>query len=231
MILITRHQDEAWQTVELLQARGYETHVDSQLDIQPQDAGDLPDALQAALFTSMNAVGFVDPVMMSQVPKTLVVGKATAERAMARSFHNVEYAHGNVESLLELCKKELRPEDGPVVHFCGDVTRGNLVERLKLLGLDAHERVVYKSVAKMHLDLGTIELLKGHKITSALFFSPRTAKVFMENLNRHGLGPCVKTLTAFCLSQAVAEPLRNEGWGRVCVSRRPEQEALLDLLD
>ncbi len=62
-----------------------------------------------------------------------------------------------------------------------------------------------------------------------LFFSPRTAESFASLCARDGLSERCRTLTAFCLSPAVAEAAALP-WRAVRIAARPDQESLLELL-
>jgi len=60
-----------------------------------------------------------------------------------------------------------------------------------------------------------------------MLFSPRTARLFAalaEGLPTEGL-------TAFCISPVTAEALSSMSFGRVMVAERPNQQAMLALLE
>lgn len=230
MILITRPFREAEETANLCHDQGWATIIDSQMHIECVTHLPLNLPIQAALFTSANGVMCSSDSLKNYAARALVVGDSTAQVAKQRGFSEVLSAQGDVDDLLELCRKHLDPEAGPVIHFRGEIAHGDLVGLLKADGFDAQERVVYRAVAKLHLDPPTIEALKRNEITSALFFSARTARVFLQNLKRHGLESSLKSMTAYCISPAVAAQICGAEWDAIIVSPKPDQRTLLDLI-
>lgn len=230
MILLTRPADEAKLTADLLQARGYKTFTDPMLLIEAIPNNEPIGHPQAVLFTSANGVRCAPIDLLEHCDQVFTVGDATAHEARSRGFKDVRNAQGNADDLLALCISRLDPAQGPLIHYVGDVSRGNLVERLKNKGFQAEERIVYKSNAVDNLNPETQVFLTNGKITSALFFSPRTAKVFMQNLERHGLQDCLSKVAAYCLSASVAEELKQGSWAEVRIAQKPDQDSLLELI-
>ena len=61
-----------------------------------------------------------------------------------------------------------------------------------------------------------------------LLMSVKTSERFLSLLDHHGLDG--RWLTALCLSEAVAAPLRPRGWGEISVARTPELTSMLELI-
>ena len=72
--------------------------------------------------------------------------------------------------------------------------------------------------------------LSKHKIDVVLFFSPRTATTFATLLEKACLRENIGMLSAACLSEEVAKPIRNLGWHKVVVAKTSEQRALVRAL-
>jgi uroporphyrinogen-III synthase len=231
MILVTRPEPEAGSTIALLHAMGKQSLWEPMLVIDPIKTQPKIDSFQVAFFTSGNGVKFVAGDIVEAQPQVLVVGDATANLAKARGFKNVLSAGGNVDDLYELALKVLCPQTDKLIHFCGKTRYGDLVSRLVNQGFDAEERLVYRTRARRTLTKKTKNYLQQGDVRSALFFSPRTATVFMKNLNKYGLTHVVSHMTAFCISPAVAEQLQKFGWGKIVVAKYPTQNALLDLIN
>jgi uroporphyrinogen-III synthase len=229
MILITRPLPEAQTTAELLQAKGFQTIVEPMLVVEPVVPTTLPEDYNVALFTSGNGVRYVPEDVVRKQPMVLTVGDASAELAKARGFKQVHSAGGDVDALFELCTKMLDPQLHKIIHFAGVISYGALVERLLVEGFQADERLIYEAHAREELGQDTIRHIKQGSIRSALFFSPRTAKVFMKNFKAHGLMQNLSHMTAYCISSAVADQL-GASWGRVVIADEPNQEAVINLI-
>ena len=226
MILVTRPQPEAETTADFLQAKGYEVLVDSMLIVEQVICPVLVESPQAVLFTSANGIRFGEQICDT----ALTVGSATAAAVRLKGYKRVLNAQGNVDDLFELCVSSLKPTDGPLVHFTGEPNSGNLVERLKEKGFQAEESIVYRALANHSLSDATQRNLLNGNIRSALFFSPRTATVFMHNLERYDLMQSLSRVTACCISETVADQLRGGPWAEIRIAVRPNQDSVLELI-
>jgi uroporphyrinogen-III synthase len=65
----------------------------------------------------------------------------------------------------------------------------------------------------------------------ALFFSPRTAAIFVKLADIAGVAECCRTITAVAISEAADEVLAALTWRDRRVAERPNQSALLNMLD
>lgn len=226
MILVTRPVVQTNETAEILRGQGHEVLCEPMLEIVPVGQGFVGD-LQAILLTSVNAVEFLPEGQ----PLVLAVGDKTAQAACDAGFAYVHSAGGCVDDLHELALKMLKPDLGPIMHFCGQDVTGDLVEKLQTQGFKAERHVVYSAQGVENLTKSLQTHLKQGDVRSALFFSPRTATVFMQNLNRAGLMSAINDVTAVCMSSAVAEPLSAGDWKKILIAEHPSQDALLNLID
>jgi uroporphyrinogen-III synthase len=64
-----------------------------------------------------------------------------------------------------------------------------------------------------------------------LFFSPRTAAIFVRLANIAGVVPYCRTITALAISADADTVLAGLPWRNRLVSETPNQPALLDALD
>ncbi len=67
-------------------------------------------------------------------------------------------------------------------------------------------------------------------LDGVLVYSPRTGRVLLDLASEAGLFPALAGVTHYCLSEAVAAPLRAAGLSRVLVAGRPDEDAMLGLL-
>ena len=86
---------------------------------------------------------------------------------------------------------------------------------------------LYEAVAVPALSSPARLALEAQTLAGVALFSPRTACLFAKLVRESGLDPTVRVLTAFCLSQAVAEAAAILSWQRVSVAAAPRQESLV----
>ena len=160
----------------------------------------------------------------------LAVGDATAARARAEGFAAVASAGGDAADLARLAADRLDPRKGRLLHVCGSAVAGDLAGDLRARGFAIERAILYEARPVAALSPAAVEAIGSGMIDFALFFSPRTAAIFVRLANGAGVGRCCAGI-ALCRS-APRPTLRSQhcpgasGGSR----RRPDQPALLDAL-
>ena len=187
--------------------------------------------MQAILCTSANGVRALARLTGERGLAALAVGDATASRARAEGFTNVASAGGG-------CRRSRPPRgrdgfarrSGRLLHVAGDVVAGDLVGALREQGFTIERSVLYDARPVAALSESRCALCAAAMIDFALFFSPRTATIFV------GLATCaelavLRKITALSISPAADAALSELPWRNRLVADRPNQAALIDQLD
>lgn len=187
--------------------------------------------VQAVLFTSANGVRAFAALTSERDIPVYAVGERTGAVAEENRFYNVESAGGNVEALAALVEQRCKPTDGVLLHPAGTAVAGDLGGTLGAAGFAVRRAVVYEA----HQATGfsgeiRMALLDG-EVDMVMFFSPRTAKTFVDLAVAEGLEPACERLEALCLSEPVAKAADPIMWRRVMVAPQPTQDSLLATLD
>lgn len=230
--LVTRPQQDATSLVAALEKRGVETFICPMLYITIMT--DVPvdlSGVQAVLFTSANGVrAFAALTSLRDIP-IFAVGDRTGATAEENRFLHVESAGGDVDTLAELVLRRCKPTDGVILHPAGTAVAGDIAGRLGAAGFAVRRIVIYEArQAEGFSGEIRMALLDG-EVDLVLFFSPRTAKTFVDLAKAEGLEPACEKLEAFCLSEAVAAAADPIMWRRVMVAQTPTQDSLLATLD
>ena len=180
----------------------------------------------AILATSANGVrALIRRTERRDVP-VFAVGPQTADEARAAGFGRVENADGDAAALAEAAPRWLKPDAGTLLHACGEENIGGLAERLSACGYAVRREILY-AVDALKLSPLAETALRAGEIDAALFFSPRSARGFLEQT----AGLNLAAVTALCISPATAAALRHGRFAAIRTAARPNQEALLALLD
>ncbi|WP_395647055.1 uroporphyrinogen-III synthase [Terricaulis sp.] len=216
-VAITRAAPENARTAERVRARGAEPVLAPLLQIIPCGYDTNVADAQALVFTSTNGVHAFPAVRDAKHCVVLAVGDATAEAARQAGFGDVRSAGGDVAALAALAKAQLDPAGGKLIHVAGDHVAGDLSGELRAAGFNIERRLAYvaRAVAVLPDAFAT-------PLDLVLFHSPRAAQIFVD----FG-APNAATLTAACLSPAVAAAAQSASWKRLIVSPAPREEALL----
>jgi uroporphyrinogen-III synthase len=228
-VLVTRPEPDAARIAAKLGAAGHEVGVDSLLTIEPA-AFDPPRGEYAALAaTSANApraVGVNPAISRLKLLPLFALGVHTANAARLAGFSYIEVAGGDALALGELLARRLSAGTR-VLYLAGENRARDLAAPAKVR-IDT--LVVYRARAAERLLETTVKKLGACEFDAVLHFSPRSAEVFVALARKAGLQSALSSIRHLCLSDAVAAALSEAG-GKVEIASRPEEAALLALLD
>ena len=230
--LVTRPRAEAVALAEALAMRGIEAVIEPLLEIHYRDepAPDLAD-VQAVLCTSANGVRALARLSGERGVALFAVGEASAAQARAEGFSRVESAGGNVDDLARLVRQRLRPDARRLLHVAGSDVAGDLAGILREAGFTVDRVVLYDARPVPSLSAPTVAALRSGLIDFALFFSPRTAAVFVRRAEHAELGAALRNIAAVSISAAADRALGDVAFRDRRVADTPAQNALLAALD
>lgn len=230
--LVTRPRAEAEGLAQALAERAIEALVEPLLDIHYRD-GPAPDlaGIQAILCTSANGVRALARLSPERELQLLAVGDATAARARAQGFTRVESAGGNVEDLARLVRDRLRPENGRLCHVAGTEVAGDLAGMLRDQGFAVDRAVLYEARPAATFSAAAVRALGAGIVDFALFFSPRTAAIFLSLAERAELADALRTVTAVSISAAADTAFGGAVFRERRIAEAPTEPALLSALD
>jgi uroporphyrinogen-III synthase len=230
-LLVTRPLDEARALARKLEALGHAVLVDPVLEIVPS-TDELPMLadIQALLATSANAVRAFAALSPRRDLRLVAVGPATAEVARALGFTKVAEGGGDAARLALFAAESLDPKRGALLHIVGQDSAGDLKGLLERRGFVVRRHVLYVARAAQALSEETQASLSKGALDGVLFFSPRSARIFVKLAAEAALEPALGSVVAFCLSPAIAEAARSATWRDVKSAARPDEEAMLTLI-
>jgi uroporphyrinogen-III synthase len=234
-VLVTRPHEEAVALAARLESLGYTPVIAPMIAVRF-----LPDAvvdasgIQAVAFTSANGVRALaaargGAAVARDLP-AFAVGKATAAAVRAAGFREIVEGPGTVEDLARLIADRCAPGRGTVLHVSGSAVARDLGALLAASGLCVRRAVLYEAAPAEALEPEAARLFEAGEIAAALFFSPRTAAVFVKLIAASRLAAALAKTVAVALSPAVAEALAPAAFAQVVAAPRPTTEALLQTL-
>ncbi len=221
-ILITRPREDAERLAEEFEAQGFATLIEPMLTIDfVEDPGFSTEGAQAILLTSANGARALGRTAAPRDIPVLAVGDKTAEAARGQGFARVAVAGGDVERLAALARETLDPAAGALIHVSGRDVAGDLAGALAAGGFTCRRHVLYKAHAAEGFSGKLRDALSAGEIAAVVFYSARTVATFVMLMRQAGLAAGVVSMTAFCISEAVADAARELDWARVVVSGGP----------
>ena len=182
--------------------------------------------VQAILATSANGIRAFVRRSGRRDFSVFAVGPQTAEEARKSGFTEVRNADGDAKALA-LAATLWAAKKGVLLHVCGDDAPGTLAENLILRGFKVRRCPLYAIEPATSLPDEARTALQDRALDAAMFFSPKSARIF--GLLADGLP--TEDLTALCISPATAQALSPTPFARIAVAAKPNQAAILALLD
>ena len=228
-ILITRPAEDGAEIAHLLAAQGHEALLAPLLAVHihngpPLDLADI----QAVLATSANGVRALARRTSERDIPVFAVGPQTKDAAERAGFLRVRSAEGDAAVLAEAVAQWADPAAGTLLHMAGAEGSGWLAERLTERGFEVRRLALYRVEASAHLPPAAIRAVQDNEVEAAMFFSPRSAQVFVDCAARAGLSTV--RLTAICISANTARALESQAFAGIRIAAAPNQSALLDCL-
>jgi len=233
-LLVTRPEPDAARTAALLRARGHEvlTAPVLRVDAMAPELGSGP--WSGLLLTSANAAR-----ALAAHPRrrelydaaVLAVGRRTADAARDAGFADVSSADGDVAALADLAAKKFAGTGARLIYLAGEDRAGDLAENLSRRGLDVETVTIYRAAAVPALAPEVQTAIAAREIDGVLHYSRRSAAAFLAGVARGDIPPAALGLAHYCLSAEVAAPLAAAGAQTIHIAARPDEAALIDLLD
>jgi uroporphyrinogen-III synthase len=235
-LLVTRPEPDGERTAAKLRACGHDVDVVSLLRIEPVHDADIGSGpFAAVLMTSANAPSTIR--LHKRLPElrnlpVFVVGRRTLEAAQAAGFAEITSADGNQPDLVRLVRARLGASaQKPLLYLAGEDRSGDLAGELGAAGLSVCTVVVYRAVAASEFPTGVPDALASGELDGVLHFSRRSAESFLRCASAGGVQAPALNLTHYCLSAQVGKPLVAAGAARIQVASRPNEAALIELVN
>ncbi len=232
-ILVTRPTEDARATATSLETRGHVAHCVALLRIENLTKVDLEmEGVQALLFTSGNGIRAFASISPRRDVSVMAVGAASAAAARDAGFSNVVSADGDARALAALAAQSCKPDRGRLIHLAGADAAEDLISHLSELGFEAERKVIYAAHAVTNMPGKLKSILgAGAPLDGVLLYSTRTAQIFETLVRQEGLAEACSGLTAYCLSPAIAQTAKSSPFREILAAERPNEAALLGLLD
>jgi uroporphyrinogen-III synthase len=231
-LVLTRPQDDSERSALTLRARGHAVLVAPLMRIEPVDANLRPH-WGAVIVTSANAAA---AIATHKVRDALIklpvyaVGKRSADAARAAGFTDITSAGGDLRDLMLMIAGHRPDKHAPLLYLAGEDRAGDLIGDLAVHGVAAELAVVYRAVT-VPFPPELIAALQAGQVDGVLHFSRRSADNYVDGAKKAGIVAQALNVRHFCLSSQIAEPLVAAGATQVIVAKRPDEAALLALVD
>ena len=179
------------------------------------------------IFTSSNAIKFLDIKNIDKKLNCFCVGDATEKKARSVGFQNVFAADGNVENLKELILLNFNPSDGKLLYVSGEIISSNLGQNLISEGYNIKQIINYRAKPIEKYDQNFIEKLKLKMPDIVYVYSANSAINFLKVIKDYQLEALWMETNLMCIGEKTSSILNEIKWKKIFLFNPGEEEFLL----
>ena len=179
------------------------------------------------IFTSTNAVKFLD---LKNIDKNLLcfcVGSATEKKARSVGFQNVITAEGNVENLKELLLQNFNQKDGTLIYISGETVSVDLDQQLFKEGYSIKRVINYRTSHNQSFDDKFVKQLKLNMPDMVYVYSQNSALSLLNFIKMHQTESLWMNTNLMCIGEKTSSILNEIKWKKIFLFNPGEEEFLL----
>ena len=179
------------------------------------------------IFTSSNAIKFLDTQKIDKKIKCFCVGNATEKVAKMKGFQNIYVAGGNVENLKEIIFQNFGVSDGNLIYVTGQIISSDLDKKLISQGYHLKRIINYKAIEQEKFNNDEIEKLKDKIPDIVYVYSQNSAQSFLNMIKNYNLQGSWMNTNLMCISEKTSTVLNEIKWKKIFLFNPGEEEFLL----
>ena len=179
------------------------------------------------IFTSANAVKFLNLHEINKTIKCFCVGEATEKKARSLGFQNTIAADGNVSNLKELIIQNYNPSTGKLLYISGEIISVNLDQQLLNEGYKIKRIINYKVTHNKNFSEKFVKELKKNMPNIIYIYSQNSADSFLNFIKFHQLEALCMDTNLMCIGEKTSSILNEIKWKKIFLFNPGEEEFLL----
>ena len=227
-ILLTRPLEDSNEMILRFQKLGNIVSHLPLISVEPKNFEKINfDNFKGIIFTSANAIKFLDTKNINKKIYCFCVGSATEKRARNNGFQNVFSAEGNVNNLKELILQNFNSSDGKLLYISGEIISYNLDEELIKSGYNIKRIINYTVKPIEKFDENFIDKLKLNMPEIVFVYSQNSAVSFLNFIKNYQLVDYWMNTNLMCLGEKTSSVLNEIKWKKIFLFSPGEEEFLL----
>ena len=227
-ILFTRPLEDCHEMILKFQSLGHEVSHLPLINIEGLKYEPLNySEFRGIIFTSANAVKFLDIKNIDKKIACFCVGSATEKQARSVGFQNVFAADGNVDNLKELILQNFNSSEGKLLYISGEAISSNLDQDLISNGYTIERVINYRANPVEKYDEDFIEKLKLKIPEITYIYSQNSAINFLKIIKNYQLETLWMNTNLMCIGEKTSATLNEIKWKKIFLFNPGEEEFLL----
>jgi len=227
-ILLTRPLEDCHEMILKLKSLGHQVSHLPLININKLDYEHINFLdYKGIIFTSANAVKFLN---LKNIDKNLLcfcVGTATEKKARSVGFQNVIAAEGNVENLKELILQNFEKKIGNLIYVSGETISTDLDHQLMKEGYNIKRIINYRTSHNEKFDENFVEVLKSNMPDIVYVYSKNSASSFLKFIKIYKSESLWMNTNLMCLGEKTSSILNEIKWKKIFLFNPGEEEFLL----
>ena len=228
-IIITRPKEDSSHLIESLIKLGHVvTHLPvikiQKLKTEKIDLSNY----QAVIFTSSNAIRFMNIEKFNSKIKCFCVGRSTEFTAKQIGFLNTYTSEGTVDSLIELIIRTLNNKSEKLLYLSSEFISKDLDKDLINAGYLVDRISNYTSIPVEEINKKTLDFFEKKPPDVIFIYSSKSAKNLFNLINKYSLLNVVTQSNLMCISEKVLLVLKQIKWKKAFIFNPGEEVFLLN---
>jgi len=227
-ILLTRLLDDCSDAILKFKSLGHQVSHLPLLTIDKIDYEKIVfSKYKGIIFTSANAVKFLEYKQIDKQILCFCVGSATEKKARSVGFQTIIAAEGNVENLKELVLQNFDQKDGKLIYVCGEIISVDLDQQLIKEGYNIDRVINYRTNHNQKFDEKFIMELKLNMPDMVYIYSQNSAQSFLNFIKINQLESLWMNTNLMCIGEKTSSILNEIKWKKIFLFNPGEEEFLL----
>ena len=227
-ILLTRPLDDCSEMIVRFKSLGHQVSHLPLLNIEKINFDEINfSEFKSIIFTSANAVKYLDTKEIDKKTFCFCVGSATEKKTRSLGFQNVISASGSVEKLKELILQNFDKKNGKLIYFSGEIVSANLDEQLKNEGYNVKRVINYRTNHIQKFDKKFVDDLKLNIPDIVYVYSQNSASSFLNFIKVNQLDSQWMNANLMCIGEKTSSILNEIKWKKIFLFNPGEEEFLL----
>ena len=227
-ILLTRPLEDCSEMIIKFKSLGHQVSHLPLLSIEKIDCEQINFSdYKGIIFTSANAVKYLDHKNIDKNLLCFCVGSATEKKARSVGFQNVIAAEGNVGNLKELILQNFDQKDGQLIYISGETISVDLDRQLINEGYSVKRIVNYRTIYNQKFDDNFIKELMLKIPDMVYIYSQNSASSFLNFIKINQSESLWMNTNLMCIGEKTSSILNEIKWKKIFLFNPGEEEFLL----
>ena len=227
-ILLTRPLEDCSEMIIKFKSLGHQVSHLPLLNIEKIDYEQINFLdYKGIIFTSANAVKYLDHKNIDKNLLCFCVGSATEKKARSAGFQNVIAAEGNVGNLKELILQNFDQKDGQLIYISGETISVDLDQQLTNEGYSVKRIVNYRTIYNQKFDDNFVRELMLKIPDMVYIYSQNSASSFLNFIKINQSESLWMNTNLMCIGEKTSSILNEIKWKKIFLFNPGEEEFLL----